>query len=194
MERASSANGCGLCLELEQAAVLERIEAREPIRRRRGLVEQRDPDLLPFDEDAFGSGGNDDRFLHRSAAVRRGIVLVEVGSHSAQVVSEPGSRGVEVEVAQLPVTSVPEAVHDERRREGERAGRQEALLTLRAQQKGQLACEDVEEVAVGAVDVEVGAAPARTEPCPRRVQLVLVAKDLDASIQGVADNLAPAGC
>ncbi len=193
MERASPANRCGLRLDLEHAAVLERVEAREPARRRRGLVEQRDPDPLPLDEDAIRSGRDDDGLARRPAPVGGGIVLVEARAHPAQVVREPGSRRVEVQVAQLLVACVPEAVHDEWGRERERSGDQRALLPLGAQEEGQLARENVEEVAVGAVDVRRGAVETRAEPGPRRVQLVPVAEDLDAPISAVADDLAPAG-
>jgi hypothetical protein len=46
---------------------------------------------------------------------------------------------------------------------------------------------------VAAVDVQVGAVTARSEPRPRRVQRVVVREDLDASVGRVADDFACPG-
>ena len=117
--------------DLEEAAVFERVETREPARRRPRLVPHLDPDLVPVDEDAFRSRRDDDR--RRSPAGRRprAGLGVEPGRDPAQIVGEAAARRVEVEIAQLGVAPVPEAVDDERRRERERSGREDALLPLR---------------------------------------------------------------
>ena len=100
---------------------------------------------------------------------------------------------MEVEVPQLGVAPVPEAVHDERRHERERARRDDDRDVLDAEPHRELALEHVEAVDVVAVDVEVGAQAVRREPRPRRVDRLVVGEDLDAPLGRVADHLAAAG-
>ena len=139
----------------------------------------------------------DDRRGRRAATVRGRLLLV-VGeraavAHRAQVVREAQPGRMQVEVAQLLVPRVPEAVHHERRHARDHPRRHDRGLALGAQQHGQLAGEDVEEVRVMAMDVQVRAVAARPEPRPGRVQRLVVGEDLDAPIGRVADDLAAAG-
>jgi hypothetical protein len=97
---------------------------------------------------------------------------------------------VEVEIAQLGVAPVPEAMDDEWRRERECAGGEHALLSIGADEERQLAREHVEEIGVAAMNVRAGAVAVRAEPRPGRVQLVLVAEDLYPPLGRVAHNLA----
>ena len=99
---------------------------------------------------------------------------------------------VQVEVGDVRVAPVPEAVHDERRHASERPRRHHHALALGSQPDGQLALEHVEEVGVAAVDVQVRALAAGAEPRPRRVQRVVVGEDLDPPVRRVADDLAAA--
>jgi hypothetical protein len=150
-----------------------------------------DPDLLDVHAAA------DDRLRRRAAAVR-GRRLLVVGERAAvadraQVVREPDPRRVEVEVAQLRVAPVAEAVDDERWDAGERPRRHHDGLARGSQPDGQLALEDVEDVGVAAVDVQVRALAAGAEPRPCRVQRGVVGQDLHPPVGRVADDLAPAG-
>lgn len=95
-------------------------------------------------------------------------------------------------MAQLGVAAVAEAVDDQRRDARQRAGRNAHLLTVGPEADGQLAGEHVEEVAVLAVDVQVGALAAGREARPGRVQRVVVGEHLDAPLGRVADDLAAA--
>ena len=128
-----------------------------------------------------------------AAAVPGRIERVEAGRHAAQVVGEAAVRRVEVEVSQLHVAAVAKPVDDEGRRERERADRKDALLPLRPDQERQLAGEDVEEVAVGPVDVRRGAVAPGPDARPGRDQPRAVAQDLEAVLGAVTDHLALAG-
>ena len=79
---------------------------------------------------------------------------------------------------------------DERRRERERAGGEDAFLPLRPDQERQLARKHVEEVAVGAVDVRRGAVAVRAEPRPGHDELRAVAEDLDSALRRIPYDLA----
>jgi len=84
-------------------------------------------------------------------------------------------------------------VHDERRRERERAGREDELLSFGPDEERQLAREDVEEIAVGAMDVRRGAVAPGPTARPARDQRGVVAQDLGPAGDRVADDLAFAG-
>ena len=70
--------------------------------------------------------------------------------------------------------------------------REELGVTLLADIE-QLAAEDEEEVAVGAMNVRRGAVAVRPEAGPCHDELVLVAENLDPSVRDVADDFALAG-
>ena len=97
---------------------------------------------------------------------------------------------MEVEVPDLRVAPVSEAVHDERRHARERPRRNDRSLAVGPQHDGQLAVEDVEHVGVVPVDVEVGTCAPRPEARPRGVQRLVVGEDLDPAVGRVADDLA----
>ena len=183
----------GRYLDLEQPTVLEGEEARQPAGRRAGFVSGLDPDFVQVDENIAGSRRDDHGVRYRPPAVRRRILGVESGRHPAQVVGEAAVRRVEVEVAHLVVASVPEPVHDERWRERERAGGEDALLPIGPDQERQLAREDVEEVAVGAMDVRRGAVAPGPTVRPGRDQRRVVEQDLGPAARPVDDDLAVAG-
>ena len=109
-----------------------------------------------------------------------------------QVVGEAHAGRVEVEVAELRVARVPEAVHDERWNACERPRRHDDTLVLDAEPDRQLALEHVEEIGVQTVDVQVRAFAVRTEARPRRMQRLVFGEDLDAPVRRVADDLAAA--
>ena len=109
-----------------------------------------------------------------------------------QVVGEAHAGRVEVEVAELRVARVPEAVHDERWNARERPRRHDDALVLDAEPDRQLALEHVEEIGVETVDVQVGALAVRAEARPRRVQRLVLGEDLDPPVRRVADDLAAA--
>ena len=165
----------------------------------------RDPELVEVGEELHAQArpvddelaAADHRLARRPAAVPgRGVLVVRerpAVAHGAQVVGEAPAGRVEVEVAQLRVASVPEAVDDERRHERERARRDDDRLVLDAEPHRELALEHVEAVDVVAVDVEVGAQAVRREPRPRRVDRLVVGEDLDTPLGRVADHLAAAG-
>ena len=155
--------------------------------------EQRDPHVGPVEDDLLAA---DDHVRGRADALGRRVLLVErrrpAVAQRAHVVGEAGARRVEVEVAQLGVARVAEAVDDERRHAHERPGRRGRLRVVLELER-ELAREDVEDVVVAAVDVPVGAVAARREARPGRVHRVLVGEDLDAPLGRVADDLAGAG-
>jgi hypothetical protein len=97
---------------------------------------------------------------------------------------------VEVDVAELRVARVPEAVHDEWWNARERPRRHDDALVLDAEPDRQLTLEHVEEIGVQTVDVQVCAVAVRAEARPRRVQRLVVGKDLDPSVRRVADDFA----
>ena len=180
--------------DFEEPAILERKEACESIRGRPRCITHFDPDLFPVDEERAGFGRHDQRFLDRSATVRRRILGVEAGRHAAKVVGEAAARSMEVEITQLLGRArVPEGVDDEHRRDHERSSRDGGLLPVGAETDRQLTVEHVEEVGVMSVDVGIGAVPSRPEPRPRSAEHVAVAEDLDPPVLGVADDLAFAG-
>jgi hypothetical protein len=100
---------------------------------------------------------------------------------------------VEVEVADLALARVAEAVDDHRRHSGEGPGGHRDGLVLDAQPDRKLTVEDVEEVGVPTVHVQVRPLPARAEARPGRVQRIVVGQDLHPPLRRVADDLAPAG-
>ena len=104
--------------------------------------------------------------------------------------ANPSAGGVEVQIANLGVAAVAEAVHHERRDARERAGRHDRSLPIRAEHHGQLALEDEEHVGVLPMNVEVGAFTVWAEARPRRVQRVVIGQDLDSPIGRVTDDLA----
>jgi hypothetical protein len=110
---------------------------------------------------------DDHGLRRRQAAVgRRRLLVVDERAPVAQAaheVREPAPGRVEVEVAQLRVAGVAKAVHDERRYARQRSRREHRGLALRAEPHGQLALEHVEEVAVTAMDVQIGAVAAGRE-------------------------------
>ena len=180
--------------DFEEPAILERKEARESIRGRPRCITHFDPDLFPVDEERACFGRHDQRFINRSATVRRRILGVEAGRHAAEVVGEAAARSMEVEITQLLGRArVPEGVDDERRRDHERSSRDGGLLPVGAETDRQLAVEHVEEVGVMSVDVGVRAVLSRSEPRPRSAEHVAVAEDLDPPVLGVTDDLAFAG-
>jgi hypothetical protein len=154
--------------------------------------EQRDPHVGPVEDDLLAA---DDRVRGRADPIGRRVLLVErrppAVAQPAHVVGEAGARRVEVEVPQLGVARVAEAVDDERRHPDELPGRRGALRVVLELQR-ELAREDVEDVVVAAVNVAVGAVAARGEARPGRVHRVLLGEDLDAPLGRVADDLAPA--
>jgi hypothetical protein len=133
------------------------------------------------------------RVLGRAAAVGGRILGVEAGRLPAHVRGEAAARSVEVEVAQLLVGPVPEAVDDERRRQHDRPGPVRRLQPVRPDQHRQLAREDVEEVRVLPVHVRGGAVPVRLEARPGRAQLLAVGQDLDAALGHVPHDVPAAG-
>ncbi len=156
--------------------------------------EERDPEAGPVGDELACA---DARPGGRPAAVGRRLLLVvderAAVANRAQVVGEALAGSVEVEVAQLGVASVPEAVDDERRHPGEHPRLGGRGLARRTEPDGQLAGEDVEEVGVPPVHVQVGPLAVRAEARPGRVQLVPVGEDLDPPVGRVADHLASAG-
>ena len=85
-QREAIRSGCGLGLNLQDAPVVEGVEACDSARRGSRLVAYLDPDLRPVDEDAARPGRDDDGVGHGPAAVRRRVFGVEAGSDAAQVV------------------------------------------------------------------------------------------------------------
>ena len=152
-----------------------------------GAGEHGDADLLDVAQHAVAVAER--RLRGRPPAVLRRVELVEV-AQPAHVVGEALAGGVEVEVAQLGVASVAEAVGDVRRHPGQGPGGRHGLVAVGAELDRQLAGQHVEEVAVPAVDVEVRAGAARPEARPGRVQRVDVGEHLDAPVGRVADDLA----
>lgn len=112
---------------------------------------------------------------------------------SPQVIREALPRRVEVEVAELPIAPVPKAVHDERWHSRKAPCRHDDRPVLDPEPDRQLTLEDVEEIAVAAVDVQVRALAVWPESRPRRVQRFMVGEDLDPAARRVADDLAGAG-
>jgi hypothetical protein len=100
---------------------------------------------------------------------------------------------VEVEVLDVGVARVLEAVHDERWRDRDRARREHVVDAVGPREDGQLALEHVEEVVVLAVHVRAGAVAARPEARPGRDELLPVGEDLDPPLGRVADDLAAGG-
>ena len=107
----------------------------------------------------------------------------------AEEVGELLARRVEVEVAGLGVASVPEAVDHERRHPGEGPCPDRDSFVLAAEADRDLAPEHVEEVAVTAVDVQLGTLAVWPEARPGRVQRLVVGQDLHPPVGRVADDL-----
>ena len=98
---------------------------------------------------------------------------------------------MEVEVADIRVALIEEAVDDERRHARERAGRHSDPLVVDAEPDLEETLEDVEEVRVVSVDVQVGAVVVRAQTPQRRPQSLMVGEDLDPPVDRVADDLVP---
>ncbi len=168
------------------------------VRRRRGpagLAERlRDAELIDVGKQLHAkagplgneAGAADDRLARRPAAVLGRVVLVvregATVAQRAEVVGESPTRRMEVQVGDVLVARVAEAVDDERRHVGERPSRNDDRLVLDAEPNGQLALEDVEEVAVMAVDVQVRAHTVRPPARPRGVERLVVGDDLDTPV------------
>ena len=119
-----------LASDLEQPAVLEGAEERRPPGQGPGSsstsirISSRSTRTPPL------PGGTTTASAAGRPPSAGGSLGVEAGRHAAQVVGEAAARRVEVEVAHLEVAPVPEPVHDERRRQRERAGGEDELLLL----------------------------------------------------------------
>ena len=120
------------------------------------------------------------------------LVVREVTAvaHCTEVVGELPTGRVEVQVADVGVAPVSEAVDDERRHPRQRPRLDDDTLVLESEPDRQLALENVEKVAVPPVDVQLGAHAVRAEARPRRVELVRVGEDLDPPGSRVAHDLA----
>jgi len=117
--------------------------------------------------------------------VRKGAAVAEC----AQEVGEALAGRMEVEVANLCVAPVPEAVDDVRWHARERPRRHDDRLVLDAEPDCQLTLENIEEVAV---HVQVSALATGAKTRPRRVQQLIVREDLDPPLGRVTDDLAAA--
>ena len=167
----------GLRLDLEKAPVFEGVEAREPIRCGPRFVPHLDPDLVPVEEHAAGPGRNDERLRQPAGRRPRAAPLVEARRHPAQVVGEAGARRVEVEVAQLGVAPVPEAV-DERAAARARACRRGGRAPRARGRRRNVSSPSRTKKRSQWVRWTCGEAPSRqrAEPRPRHDELVAVAR------------------
>jgi hypothetical protein len=150
--------------------------------------------LAGFVLDRLGVGRRgEDGIGERTAAVGRGVMLVEARIAAAHVVAEAERRDVEVEEDRGRVARVPERVHDVRRGGGEHPGLGREGLALGPERDLDLTFEDVERVGVVLVDVGVGPLLAGLVAEPRNDQLLEVGQDPQRSLRPVGDELALAG-